>query len=76
VKLMDRLKNYSGNIHIYDHLNESIDNFKDMFKSDKVIVHSNVENLIVESDVVVYCNDDSYDAPKGDVKVIDPWRTI
>jgi UDPglucose 6-dehydrogenase len=76
VKLMDRLKNYSGNIHIYDHLNESIDNFKDMFKSDKVIVHSNVENLIVESDVVVYCNDDSYDVPKGDVKVIDPWRTI
>lgn len=76
VKLMDRLKNYSGNIHIYDHLNESIDNFKNMFKSDKIIVHSNVENLIVQSDVVVYCNDDTYDSPKSHVKIIDPWRTI
>lgn len=76
VKLMDKLKNYSGNIHIYDHLSESVDNFKDMFKSDKVIVHSNVENLIVESDVVVYCNDDTYDSPNIHVKVIDPWRTI
>lgn len=76
VKLMDRLKNYSGNIHIYDHLDESVGNFKDMFKSDNVIVHSNIENLIVESDVVVYCNDDNYDVFKSDVKVIDPWRTI
>ena len=41
---------------------------------------NSVNDLISQSNVVVYCNDDSYEKPKMinsyKLKIIDPWRTI
>ena len=75
VKLMEKLKNYSGQIHIHDKLDESVDNFLKLYP-ENLIIHSSVKNLINKSDVVVYCNDDDYESFNTNTKIIDPWRTI
>lgn len=84
VKLMKRLKNYSAKIFVHDKLNETYTNFyKEISDEQKDISEcSSVDELIPKSEVVVYCNDDSYEkltiiiSDIDTIKIIDPWRTI
>lgn len=82
VKLMKRLENYSGKIYIHDKLDETYTNFYKEFDSNRFHQMDSVNDLASESEVVVYCNDDTYEKPTmiisdiDTIKIIDPWRTI
>jgi UDPglucose 6-dehydrogenase len=84
VKLMKRLKNYSAKIFVHDKLDETYTNFYKEISDEKKDISecSSVDELIPKSEVVVYCNDDSYEkvtiiiSDIDTIKIIDPWRTI
>lgn len=82
VKLMKRLQNYSGEIYIHDKLDETYTNFYKEFNSLKFYQIDSIDELISNSEVVIYCNDDTYKKPIltpsdiNTIKIIDPWRTI
>ena len=84
VKLMKRLKNYSAKIFVHDKLDETYTNFYKEISDEKKDISkcSSVDELISKSEVVVYCNDDSYEklttiiSDIDTIKIIDPWRAI
>ena len=82
VKLMKRLENYSGKISIHDKLDETYTNFYKEFDSNRFHQMDSVNDLASKSEVVIYCNDDTYEKPTmiisniDTIKIIDPWRTI
>ena len=58
-QLMSLLYKFKGEIHLYDHLSECIDNFKIKFKDFKNFVfHKTCKTLLNSVEVSVYCNDD------------------
>ena len=82
IKLMKRLENYSGKIFIHDKLEETYTNLYREFPKSRFYKTDSVGELASQTEVVVYCNDDSYEKPTmiisdiDTIKIIDPWRTI
>ena len=82
IKLMNRLHNYSGVINIHDKLDESYDNFYKEFDKNRFNRYNSIDGLASKCEVVIYCNDDSYEKPNmviseiDTIKIIDPWRTV
>ena len=73
-KIIKRLKNRNFQFYVYDHYKESYDNIS---KETEETLHKcySVEQLINNSDMIVYCNGDSiYDILITDKPQIDPWR--
>ena len=77
-QLMSSFKNFSGKIHIHDHLMDCVMNFVSSFSDFKnFVLHESCSDLLSSVDTVIYCNNDSnYDKPTSDLKVVDVWRSI
>jgi len=77
-KLITKLQEYSGKLHVLDKIDEAVDNLRTAFPSIEFVQHNTVKGITNTVDVLVYCNDDEYDqvANSENLTVVDPWRTF